>query len=96
VARTARKVSLDATHATNKENVNLCSLLTSFNGRHGASVASIFLGDGYAATLQRALRWVTEVLAKAGIVLHPEVCFVDDDKGEHQAVRLTWPKCQIR
>ena len=87
------QVSVDSTHGTNKEGLNLCNLLTSFNGRFGAPVACIYLGDGYAATLQRALQWVTEVLAKENIKFHPEVCFCDDDKAEHLAVLLTWPGC---
>ena len=93
---TTMQVSVDSTHGTNKEGLNLCNLLTSFNGRFGAPVACIYLGDGYAATLQRALQWVTEVLAKENIKFHPEVCFCDDDKAEHLAVLLTWPGCQVR
>lgn len=93
---TTMQVNVDSTHGTNKEGLNLCNLLTSFNGRFGAPAACIYLGDGYAATLQRALQWVTEVLAKENIKFHPEVCFCDDDKAEHLAVLLTWPGCQVR
>ncbi len=92
----ALQVNLDNTHATCKEGFNLCNLLTSFSGDHGSPVASIYLGDGFASTLQRALQWVKDVMEHSGIPLHPEVCFADDDKGEHRAVRATWPECQVR
>ena len=90
------QLNLDNTWGTTKEGFELCTVMGSLGGILGASIASIYVGDKSSATIQRALQWVTDLMARHGILLHPEVVIADDDKGERKAVKLTWPKCQLR
>ena len=90
------QLNLDNTWGTTKEGFELCTVMGSLAGISGSPIASIYVGDKSSATIQRALQWVTDLMARHGILLHPEVVIADDDKGERKAVRLTWPKSQLR
>jgi len=91
-----RKLNLDSTWGTTKEGFELCTVIGSRCGIKGAPIASIYVGDMSSATVQRALQWVTDVMARHKVLLHPEVVIADDDKGERKAIKLTWPKAQLR
>ncbi len=90
------QLNLDITWRMTKEGFELCTVMGSLGGILGASIASIYVGGKSSAAIQRALQWVADLMARHGIVLYPEVVIADDDKGEWKAVKLTWPKCQVR
>ena len=80
------QLNLDNTWGTTKEGFELCTVMGSLCGIKGAPIASIYVGDKSSATVQRALQWVTDVMARHKVLLHPEVVIADDDKGERKAI----------
>jgi hypothetical protein len=94
--RRGRYCAVDATHGTCAEKFNMTTILATDIGGEGMPIAVLYLADDTAATLWRALQWVTDRLKERGITFCPERCFADDANHEHSAIRAVWRGCQVR